>query len=139
MLILLFFSLYDIRHHRIRNSALFALLPWCLISIPLYTMQYPQSIRFLLFRSLLGFLSGGLLFLAVSLLTNGSLGGGDIKLIALLGIIYGAFGVILISVFASLCAAIIYGAKAVIFKKKAKRIPFVPYLCFGSLVTVFLL
>ena len=32
---LLFFALYDYRHHLIRNAALLAFLPWCLLSFPL--------------------------------------------------------------------------------------------------------
>lgn len=138
LLLLLMFSIYDIRYHRVRNAALFAFFPWCLIYILLCIRQYPQSIGIILFDSLLGFISGGLLLLTVSLFTDDSIGGGDIKLLALLGILYGTVGVITISVFASLAAITVYEIRFLIFKKEITRIPFVPYLFFGCLVTVFI-
>lgn len=139
LLAMVLFSRYDILHRRVRNTALYAFLPWCLASLLPCTMQYPQPLWTALFRSLLGFLLGGLLFLAVSLLTHGCLGGGDIKLIALLGILYGPYGIILISVSASLTAIAACGVRTVIFRKKIERVPFVPYLCLGCLAAWLLL
>ena len=87
LLFLAGFALYDKRHHRIRNAALLAFLPWCLLSLPLAAyacpwMAFPET----MLRCAIGFLSGFLLLLSVSLATNGGIGGGDIKLVALLGI-----------------------------------------------------
>ena len=90
LLFLAGFAAYDKRHHRIRNAALLAFLPWCLLSLPAaaYTCPgaaFPEAVL----HSVLGSLSGFLLLLSVSLATDGGIGGGDIKLAALLGIPFG--------------------------------------------------
>jgi len=44
----------------------------------------------------MGFLFGGLLLLIAAMVSNNGIGGGDIKLAALLGILYGPYGVLFI-------------------------------------------
>ena len=141
MLILLFFAIYDILHHKVRNAALLAFLPWCLSYIFLSLMFDIQPVGMMVCRSLLGFMSGGLLLLSASLLTNGGIGGGDIKITALLGILYGTTGILLVVVTASMAALMIHNFITAIrhTQKKDLRIPFVPYLLFGALLTLFIL
>jgi len=141
MLILLLFAIYDIRHHKVRNTALLAFLPWCLSYIPLSLMSGTQPAGLMVFRSLLGFMSGGLLLLSASLITDGGIGGGDIKITALLGILYGTTGILLVVVTASMAALTIHNFITAIrhTQKKDLRIPFVPYLLFGALLTLFIL
>jgi len=132
MLPLAGFALYDYRHHRIRNAALLAFLPWCLLSLPLAAyacpwMAFPEA----MLHSALGFLSGFLLLLSVSLATNGGIGGGDIKLVALLGIPFGVSGLMTALVFSCLSALIHLGIRRAHKKKAAENIPFAPYLFFG--------
>ena len=87
LVFLLGFAAYDHRHHRIRNAALLAFLPWCLLSPLLMHFTFPGlSPAYWGIRSAAGFGAGFVLLLAVSLATNGGIGGGDIKLVALLGI-----------------------------------------------------
>lgn len=52
----------------------------------------------------MGFLFGGLLLLIAAMVSNNGIGGGDIKLAALLGILYGPYGVLFILTAASLSA-----------------------------------
>lgn len=52
----------------------------------------------------MGFLFGGLLLLIAAMVSNNGIGGGDIKLAALLGILYGPYGVLFILAAASLSA-----------------------------------
>ena len=86
--ILILFALYDIRYHRVRNAALICFLP---LLVQRYSTGLPDF--FLLFRAFLGFLNGGLILFTTALVTHGGIGGGDIKLTALLGIICGSMGV----------------------------------------------
>jgi len=138
MLSLLLFAIYDIRHHKVRNAALLAFLPWCLSYIPLSLIFGTQPAGLMVFRSLLGFISGGLLLLSASLLTDGGIGGGDIKITALLGILYGTTGILLVVATASLAALMTQGFIATIRHKRRLQIPYVPYLLFGALLTLFI-
>jgi len=132
LLFLTGFALYDKRHHRIRNAALLAFLPWCLLSPLLMYHSFPGlSLAYWGIRSAMGLLAGFVLLLAVSLATNGGIGGGDIKLVALLGIPFGVSGLMTALVLSCLSALIHLGIRKACKKKAAKNIPFAPYLFFG--------
>lgn len=89
-------------------------------------------------RSAAGFLAGFVLLLAVSLATNGGIGGGDIKLVALLGIPLGASGLMGALVLSCLYALIHLGIRKAFQKKPAENIPFAPYLFFGCATAMLL-
>ncbi len=125
---LFFFALYDHRHHKVRNAALLAFLPWCLFYVPLS----------IILTAALGFFCGGMLLLLISMVTNESIGGGDIKLVALLGICHGASGILEILVASSLLALMHLGGRSFFRKKKPERIAFVPYLTAGYCLTMLL-
>ena len=132
LLFLAGFALYDKRHHRIRNAALLVFLPWCLLSPLLMYHSFPDfSPAYWGIRSAMGLLAGFVLLLAVSLATNGGIGGGDIKLVALLGIPFGVSGLMTALVLSCLSALIHLGIRKACKKKAAKNIPFAPYLFFG--------
>lgn len=82
-------------------------------------------------RSAAGFLAGFVLLLAVSLATNGGIGGGDIKLVALLGIPFGVSGLMAALALSCIYALIHLGIRKAFKKKPAENIPFAPYLFFG--------
>lgn len=139
LLFLAGFALYDHRHHRIRNAALLAFLPWCLLYLPLaYTacpqVPFPET----LLCCIMGALSGFLLLLSVSLATDGGIGGGDIKLMGLLGIPFGASGLMAALAISCLLALAHLGIRKAYRKKPAERIPFAPYLFFGCLAVTLL-
>lgn len=132
LLALLFLARYDYRHHKVRNAALLAFLPWCLFSIPLSIRQEPFFPPVLIIiMAFLGFLCGGMLLLSISMATNGSIGGGDIKLVALLGICHGVSGILRILMLSSLLALIHLGCRFLLRKWTPTRIAFVPYLAAG--------
>ena len=138
LLFLFLFAWYDWKHHKVRNAALLAFLPWCLASVLLELSMHLQernasSLQVLL-SSILGFLCGGLLLLTVSLATKGGIGGGDIKLVAMLGFCYGTDGILAILTLSCLTALIHLSVKAVCKKERPARIPFVPYLAAGCLM-----
>ncbi len=115
-----------------RNAALLAFLPWCLLSPLLMYHSFPGlSLAYWGIRSAMGLLAGFVLLLAVSLATNGGIGGGDIKLVALLGIPFGVSGLMTALVLSCLSALIHLGIRKACKKKAAKNIPFAPYLFFG--------
>lgn len=132
LLFLAGFALYDKRHHRIRNAALLAFLPWCLLSPLLMYHAFPDfSPAYWGIWSAVGFGAGFVLLLAVSLATDGEIGGGDIKLVALLGIPLGVSGLMSALVLSCLYALIHLGIRRAYKKKAAESIPFAPYLFFG--------
>lgn len=139
MLPLAGFAFYDYRHHRIRNAALLAFLPWCLLYIPLACSFCPWiTIPAILLHCVMGFLSGFLLLFSVSFATNGGIGGGDIKLAALLGIPFGASGLMAALALSCLFALIHIGIRKACKRKPAGNIPFAPYLLFGCMAMILL-
>ena len=139
MLPLAGFAFYDHRHHRIRNAALLAFLPWCLLSLPVAAYACPgDTFPEALLHSALGFLSGFLLLLSVSLATDGGIGGGDIKLVALLGIPFGASGLMAALALSCFFALLHLGIRKSCKRKPAGNIPFAPYLLFGCFAVTLL-
>ena len=86
----------------------------------------------------MGFLSGFLLLLSVSLATNGGIGGGDIKLVALLGIPFGASGLMAALALSCLFALAHLGIRNAFQRIPAGNIPFAPYLFFGCMAVTLL-
>ena len=139
LLFLAGFALYDKRHHRIRNAALLAFLPWCLLYLPVAAYACPgTTFPEALLHCTMGFLSGFLLLLSVSLATDGGIGGGDIKLAALLGIPFGASALMGALALSCLFALIHLGIRKACKRQAAGNIPFAPYLFFGCLAAVLL-
>lgn len=93
--------------------------------------------RTALIDKLSGLLLGLGLFMMIALLT-GAMGGGDIKLMAVTGLIFGAKGVI----FISLCSFIIGAVISIILiwlkvKSRKDKIPFGPFISLAALMYVF--
>jgi leader peptidase (prepilin peptidase)/N-methyltransferase len=88
--------------------------------------------------SLIGFLAGGGLYYAIAILSKGGMGGGDIKMMAMVGALMGWKSVILITFLGSFTGAIV-GIFLMIFKGKGRKtkIPFGPFLALGILITLF--
>jgi leader peptidase (prepilin peptidase)/N-methyltransferase len=84
--------------------------------------------------SLLGALSGFILLLIIAFVSNGGMGGGDVKLYALLGLVLG-FKLVLLSFFLSTLYGAVLGGLTLLFKivKRRQPIPFGPYIAAGTL------
>lgn len=128
---LLLFALYDYRHHKIRNTALLIFLPWCLLSVPLAAFHIPLFQALL--ASFLGFISGFLLLFAIAMATGG-IGGGDIKLVALLGIPFGASGLMGVLTLSCMAALLYCGCLKLCGKNRPDHLPFAPCLFAGSML-----
>ncbi len=86
--------------------------------------------------SLIGLAIGFVLFLLIALITN-AMGGGDIKLMSLLGFIFGVKGIVFISFFSFVLGALI-SVILMILKIKSKKdmIPFGPFISFAALLYI---
>ncbi len=84
---------------------------------------------------LIGLAVGGLPFLLVAIVTRGGMGGGDIKLMAVCGLVLG-WRLILLSLLVSVVAGGVYAAVLLLTKrsKKGAELPLVPFLSGGMFV-----
>ena len=87
-------------------------------------------------EAVMGFLFGGLLLLIAAMVSNNGIGGGDIKLAALLGILYGPYGVLFILTAASLSALAFQALERFFYYRKLTSLPFAPFLFLGSIMAV---
>ena len=140
------FAVYDNRHRRVPNKALILFLPVAfaapfintIAENPVFTETY--SFAPALAYASLGAAAGFIILLSSALISkNGNgIGGGDIKLAAVLGFIYGVTGIIyilIISSFLAMAAGLYIQRKS---GNRVLRLPFVPYIFAGVLaVTIF--
>ncbi len=136
LLCLAAFAEYDIRHRKIKNAALVPFFFWCLLSIPVNLSMVPIIPAFCFLEAVMGFLFGGLLLLIAAMVSNNGIGGGDIKLAALLGILYGPYGVLFILTAASLSALAFQALERFFYYRKLTSLPFAPFLFLGSIMAV---
>ncbi|MHB8483082.1 MAG: prepilin peptidase [Nitrospiria bacterium] len=90
-----------------------------------------------LVNSVTGLFLGGLLFYLVAVLSRGGMGGGDIKLIAMIGAFIG-WKAVLLTIFVSALTGSILGICLMIFMGKNRKypVPFGPFLALGAMVSV---
>ncbi len=88
--------------------------------------------------SVVGFFVGGGLFYLIAVLSKGGMGGGDIKMMAMVGAFMGWKSVLLTTFLGSLTGSFL-GLFLMLFKGKGRKakIPFGPFLAFGAVVTIF--
>ncbi|SMQ83236.1 leader peptidase (prepilin peptidase) / N-methyltransferase [Bacillus sp. OV166] len=88
--------------------------------------------------SLLGAVSGFILLLLIAVVSKGGMGGGDVKLYALLGLVLG-FKLVLLSFFLSTLFGAVIGGLALLFKivKRRQPIPFGPFIGAGTLTAYY--
>jgi len=88
--------------------------------------------------SLAGVLVGGVGFYAIALVSRGGMGGGDIKMMAMVGAVVGWKAVLLVTFLGSLTGSVA-GVFLMIVKGKGRKtkIPFGPFLALGTLMTLF--
>ncbi len=86
----------------------------------------------------IGLASGGMLFLVIAVLSRGGMGGGDIKMMAMIGAFSGWKSVLLTTFAGSLLGSVI-GISLMVFKGKGRKtkIPFGPFLALGAIISLF--
>ncbi len=100
------------------------------LAVGAYTIGYAGS--------LLGFFVGGGLFYLLAVLSNGGMGGGDIKYIAAVGALLGWQKVLLVIFIGALLGSMV-GVFQIAVQKKSRKslIPFGPFLATGTWVALF--
>ncbi|NRD76000.1 prepilin peptidase [Bacillus sp. BRMEA1] len=88
--------------------------------------------------SLLGAAAGFVLLLVIAIITKGGMGGGDIKLYGLLGLVLG-IKLVLLSFFLSTFFGAVFGGLALLLSivKRRQPIPFGPFIAAGTLTAYF--
>jgi leader peptidase (prepilin peptidase)/N-methyltransferase len=127
---LLIVSCIDLEHHIIPDAIT---LPGILAGLLASLWLTPVGIV----NALVGMLLGGGLFLCIALLSRGGMGGGDIKLIAMIGAFLG-WQAVLVTIFLSALSGALVGLSLMLLKKKGRKdpVPFGPFLALGALVTM---
>lgn len=89
-------------------------------------------------NSLIGLFLGGGLFFIIAVLSRGGMGGGDIKMMAMVGAFMGWKAVLLVTFIGSLTGSLV-GILLMLLKGKDRKtkVPFGPFLALGSLITLF--
>ncbi|MCL5061684.1 MAG: prepilin peptidase [Nitrospiraceae bacterium] len=103
------------------------------------TVQTVQNVQIVGFKnSIAGLFLGGGLFYLIAILSRGGMGGGDIKLMAMVGAFMGWKAIFLTTFIGSLVGSVV-GIFLMVFKGKGRKtkIPFGPFLALGSIITLF--
>ncbi len=89
------------------------------------------------YNRLIGFVAGGLPFLLIAVLSKGGMGGGDIKLMAVCGLVLG-WRLILLSLLLAVIAGGIWAAALLLAgrAKKGAELALVPFLSGGMLISL---
>lgn len=88
--------------------------------------------------SLAGAGFGFVLFLLLAIVSKGGMGGGDIKLMGVIGVVLGFQGVLL-TIFLSSFIGAVFGILAIVMKKAKRKhpIPFGPFIAIGAMLSYF--
>lgn len=129
--LLLVISIIDYKFMIIPNKLI--IFGFIIVSILNILYNFPSSYL----NGLIGLLFGGGIFLIIALVTKGAMGGGDIKLISLIGFALG-FKVLMII----LCSFIIGALLSIILlltkiKSRKDYIPFGPFISISTIIVLF--
>ena len=130
-LALLIVALIDLDHKIIPNIIT---LPGMVVGLGLSIGVLPITPL----ASLSGLIVGGAIFYIIALISKGGMGGGDIKLIAMIGTFLGLQGG-MFTIFASALLGSIVGLMLILLGKKGRkdRVPFGPFLSCGAILFMF--
>lgn len=138
LLVLCYLSAVDIRHRRVPNRVLIALIPFGLMSLLLSIHNCTNVWYWVFDRLLAGLLFGGIFAsLCMAARTSNSIGGGDIKLIGVMCLVLG-LRLTVATVMLALIGALIRWCIIKTRHIQGLHIPFVPYLTCGYVVACLL-
>ena len=124
--ILLVAAFIDIDYLYVPNSLIiFGLIAGSLLKLVSHSGTFSGTV--------VGFLAGGLPLLAVYLISHGGMGGGDVKLGAVLGVFLG-WKLVFLGLFLSFLSGSIVGLLLILSGKKSRKdaLPFAPFLAIGG-------
>jgi len=127
---LLMIAVIDFDHKIIPNSIT---LPGILTGLGLSFWALPIAPL----DSLIGLFAGGIFFYLVALISKGGMGGGDIKLIAMIGAFLGWQGVFFTILVGALAGSVV-GLSLMSLGKKGRKdkVPFGPFLALGAILYI---
>ena len=124
-------SIIDLYHQIIPDVIT---IPGIIIGLAASGFILPPGIKSAFFGALLG---GGLFFI-IAVVSRGGMGGGDIKLIAMIGSFLGLTDVLITIVLSSFIGSVVGILMMVMFGKGRKyKIPFGPFLAIGGIMSLF--
>ncbi|HHV72547.1 MAG TPA: prepilin peptidase [Clostridia bacterium] len=129
MSLLIIISFIDLYFKIIPNSLV---LLGGIVGVPL-SLWRGLTIQEIVLGSLVGFL----IMLSIALVSKGGMGGGDVKLVGMLGLYLG-WRLILITLFLSFLVGAVGGIILIMLKIKDRKdyIPFGPFIAFGAMLAV---
>jgi leader peptidase (prepilin peptidase) / N-methyltransferase len=124
-------ALIDFDHRIIPNTIT---LPGVAIGLGLSVWALPITPL----DSLVGLLTGGILFYLIAVVSKGGMGGGDIKLIAMIGAFLGWQGA-LFTIFSGALMGSLVGVMLMLLGRKGRKdkVPFGPFLSGGAILFIF--
>lgn len=129
-----FVGAWDLKTHRIPNVVTLGMLPIIFFISPLFTTNIFQLFDHVYISPLAGGIAALAIFGFTYLLTKSNLGGGDVKLAALIGVISGFPGV-LISIGVGLILAVsVNSVRKMVFDHIVTQFPLGPYLSAGAIL-----
>lgn len=128
--ILIAITVTDIQHQIIPNKYIIVGL---ILGLPLVALQSLKTLQW----GLIAFLVAGFFMLAIALVSRGGMGGGDIKLAALMGLYLGK--AVVVALFCSFLVGGLVGIFLLLTGKKGRKdaVPFGPYLALGGIAALF--
>ncbi|SHH30520.1 type 4 prepilin peptidase 1 . Aspartic peptidase. MEROPS family A24A [Caloranaerobacter azorensis DSM 13643] len=130
--LLIVISVIDYKHQIIPNS----ILLFGFFTILIFKLLYYSKAELL--NSILGLLIGGLIFSIIVIVSRGGMGGGDIRLIALLGFFFGWKHLLLLMLLSFVIGAF-FSIMLLLLKIKSMKdfIPFGPFISIAAIITIF--
>lgn len=129
--LLLTITISDIEAHKIPNVVL---LPFLIIGLIERLLISPAAHWY--FNPLIGLVVGFSVMFLLAYFSKGGMGGGDIKLLAVIGVFIGPMGA-LITLFLAALIGLLYAIFSGAALKKGTKIPFGPFLAIGAGLTYF--
>ncbi|PKM96174.1 MAG: prepilin peptidase [Firmicutes bacterium HGW-Firmicutes-1] len=126
--ILLVIAMIDYKHYIIPNGMVITLAVLAIVNTVFNIQNW--------LNYLIGFLIASIILLIIAVVTQGKMGGGDIKLMAVAGLLLGWQKILLALMLGSVVGAVI-GLTLIALKiiKREQMIPFGPFLTFGIMVS----
>ncbi|WP_176718805.1 prepilin peptidase [Caloranaerobacter ferrireducens] len=130
--LLIIIGFIDYKHKIIPDSVLL----FGFFTTLIFKLLYYSKVELL--NSILGLLIGGLIFLIIAIVSHGGMGGGDIKLIALLGFFFG-WEHLLLLMFLSFVIGAFFSIVLLLLRIKDRKdfIPFGPFISIAAIITIF--
>ncbi len=129
---LIVLSAIDLEHQILPDVITLPVLAIGLILALLSWLPVPKK------EAVIGLLTGGGLLYFLAVISRGGMGGGDIKLAALMGVYLG-WKALLVAMFLGVTLGGLVGIGLIVFggKSRKDKIPFGPFLALGTLISIF--